>query len=115
MRQGAVGAISWAFLWKAIILVIALLVNAILVGSLFRGSHSLAGYRHLKGQKATLQSEIAAQNAANADISREIRLLQNDGRYVERMIRQRLNYVKEHEIVYLFDGSDANLAGVAEK
>ena len=38
-----------------------------------------------------------------ADLSREIRLLQTDDSYVEKMIRQRLNYVRKNEILYLFD------------
>ena len=41
-------------------------------------------------------------------MSRDIRLLQTDERYVEKMIRQRLHYVHENEVLYLFGDSSEN-------
>ena len=103
---------SWSMLWKTIILVIALIVNVTLGIRLFWGPQSLSTYHQLKKQQAALQAELSMQDVTNAGLSREIRLLQTDGRYVEKMIRQRLNYVKENEILYLFDGGqDATTTG----
>ena len=45
-----------------------------------------------------------------AALSREIRLLKTDPAYVEKVIRQRLNYVRKNEILYLFDKSRENSA-----
>jgi cell division protein FtsB len=104
MTQRATGTGAWGMVWKTIILGLALLVNVTLGIRLFWGSQSLANYHHLKKQQAALQANVDAQDGINAGISREIRLLQSDGRYVEKKIRQRLNYVKENEILYLFDG-----------
>ena len=94
---------AWTFLWKLTILAIALLVNVSLGVRLFWGPQSLANYQYLKQEQARLQKEIDIQDIANAALSREIRLLQADQRYTEKMIRQRLNYVKENETLYLFD------------
>ncbi len=105
---------SWSFLWKLTILAIALLVNVTLGVRLFWGPQSFANYHHLKTEQAQLQEQLEAQDIVNANLSREIRLLQTDERYVEKMIRQRLNYVKENEILYLFDDRrDANTTGGA--
>lgn len=104
MSQRAPTGIPWSLLWKTTILAIALLVNVTLAIRLFWGQQSIATYHHHKKQQAELRVEIAARDAHNAELSREIRLLQTDARYVEKMIRQRLNYVKEDEILYLFDG-----------
>ena len=99
-------------IWKTGILGIALLVNCTLGIRLFWGPQSLSNYHHLKKQQAALQADLAAQDGVNAGLSREIRLLQSDGRYLEKRIRQRLNYVKENEILYLFNGGqDANIMG----
>lgn len=112
MTQRAAGTGSWSMVWKAGILAIALLVNVTLGIRLFWGPQSISSYNHLKKQQAALQAELDTRDVVNAGLSREIRLLQTDGRYVEKMIRQRLNYVKENEILYLFDGGqDANTMG----
>ena len=114
MTQRAAGASPWSMVWKTGILAIALLVNLTLGVRLFWGSQSLSNYHQLKKQQAALQVELNGQDAINAGLSREIRLLQSDGRYVEKKIRQRLNYVKENEILYLFDGGqDATTMGAA--
>ena len=103
---------SWSMVWKTGILAIALLVNCTLGIRLFWGSQSLSNYQQLKRQLAALQGDIAAQDGVNAGLSREIRLLQSDGRYLEKKIRQRLNYVKDSEVVYLFNGGqDVNTMG----
>ena len=59
---------------------------------------------------AELLKERDAFDAVNAGLSREIRLLQSDEKYVEKMIRQRLNFVRSNEILYLFT-EDANARG----
>jgi cell division protein FtsB len=114
MAQRAAGAGSWSLAWKTGILAVALLVNLTLGIRLFWGYQSLSNYHHLKKQQAALQADLALQDMVNAGLSREIRLLQNDGRYLEKKIRQRLNYVKEHEILYLFNGGqNATIMGAA--
>ena len=112
MNQRWADADSWSMVWKTGILAIALLINFTLGIRLFLGPQSLSNYRHLKKQQGALQADLAVQDGMNAALSREIRLLQSDGRYLEKKIRQRLNYVKENEILYLFTGGqDVNTMG----
>ena len=54
-------------------------------------------------KQSELSQELAALNEQRASLSREIRLLKTDPDYVEKVIRQRLNYVRKNEILYLFD------------
>ena len=93
---------SGATLWKMVILLIALTVNAILFSRLVWGPQSLVSYRELASQHADLVGEGDRFDAVSAGLSREIRLLQSDEKYVEKMIRQRLNFVRDNEILYLF-------------
>lgn len=100
--------------WKLVILAIAVCLNITLAVRLIWGPQSVLSYRELRTQQAALETELAAQETHNALLSREIRLLQSDERYVEKIIRQRLNYVKENEILYLFDTGQSAAARGAE-
>ena len=101
---------SKATLWKMLILVLAVTVNIVLVTRLLWGQQSLVSYRELASQYAELLKERDSFDAVNASLSREIRLLQSDEKYVEKMIRQRLNFVRSNEILYLFT-EDSNVRG----
>lgn len=90
-------------LWKTVILITAFIVNATLAWRLVWGPQSVVSFRDLKAQYATLQDEILKYDALNAALTSEIRLLQSDDRYAEKVIRQRLNFVRDNEILYLFD------------
>ena len=43
--------------------------------------------------------EVEQKNIA---LSREIELLNSDNKYIEKVIRNKLNFVKNNEILYLF-------------
>lgn len=92
-----------SFFWKSAILVLALLMNATLAYRLVWGEQSVSAWRALKGLQGQMVAELRELDKRRADLSREIRLLQTDDSYVEKMIRQRLNYVRKNEILYLFD------------
>lgn len=89
--------------WKSAILALALLMNATLAYRLVWGEQSVSVWRALKARQGRLAVELRDLDKRRADLSREIRLLQTDASYVEKMIRQRLNYVRKNEILYLFD------------
>ena len=100
---------SKATLWKVFILILAIIVNVVLASRLL-WPQSLVSYRELASQYAELLKERDGFDVVNAGLSREIRLLQSDDKYVEKMIRQRLNFVRSNEILYLFT-EDANVRG----
>ena len=108
--RSTVNTSSKATLWKVFILILAIIVNVVLASRLLWGPQSLVSYRELASQYAELLKERDAFDAVNAGLSREIRLLQSDEKYAEKMIRQRLNFVRSNEILYLFT-EDANVRG----
>ncbi|MCH5277231.1 MAG: septum formation initiator family protein [Desulfovibrionaceae bacterium] len=92
-----------SFFWKSAILALALFMNLTLAFRLLWGDQSVVAWRALKARLGQMTVELRDLDKRRADLSREIRLLQTDDSYVEKMIRQRLNYVRGNEILYLFD------------
>ena len=94
--------------WRVIVLVAVWGINLIIFCHMIWGSEGLIAYRELKQKHAAIEAEIASIDAESRSLSRDIRLLQADERYVEKMIRQRLHYVHENEVLYLFGDSSEN-------
>lgn len=91
--------------WRVSILLILGIFNLALFGRMIWGPTGLVEYRDLKQQHAALLAEISSLDAQNRALSKDIRLLQSDGQYVEKMIRQRLHYMRDNEVLYLFGSS----------
>ena len=91
--------------WRVSILLILGIFNLALFGRMIWGPTGLVEYRDLKQQHAALLAEINSLDAQNRALSKDIRLLQSDGQYVEKMIRQRLHYMRDNEVLYLFGSS----------
>ena len=99
-------------LWRRILLAVSIGLNAILLYSLIWGDKGAFAYKQLKEQCASLQVKIREYDAMNLALSKEIRLLQSDEKYQEKMIRNRLNFVRDNEILYLFpEESTADSSG----
>lgn len=92
-------------------LVCAGVLDIMLLGRMIWGPTGLVEYQSLKAQYQGLQDKIAQLDETNRSLSRDIRLLQTDQQYVEKIIRQRLHYLRGNEVVYLFAGSDKHEAG----
>ncbi len=99
--------------WRVFILAILGLVNAVLFVRMVWGPTGLLEYRELKQRHAGLVAQIAELDARNLALSKEIRLLRSDSQYVEKMIWQRLHYVRENELLYLFDDAGKQALGAA--
>ena len=87
-----------------ILLGIAILFNAMLLARLLWGAPA---WQTLRDREAELEDRVAVLDSLNAALSQEIRLLQSDSVYVERAIRQRLNFVRDNEILYLFEEQES--------
>ncbi len=87
-----------------ILLGIAVLFNVMLLARLIWGAPA---WQTLREREAELEDRVAVLDSLNAALSQEIRLLQSDPVYVERAIRQRLNFVRDNEILYLFDEQES--------
>lgn len=69
-------------------------------------------YKALSQELSILNARAELLNEKNIQLSREIKLLESDDKYIEQMIRKRLNFIKENEVWYIFPESgkaeDAN-------
>ncbi len=93
---------------RQVALVVSLLLNVVLVYSLVWGEQGVLAYRRLKTFHDRLTTQIAELDEKNILLSQEIRLLQSDDKYVEKVVRNRLNYVRETEILYIFPEQKAH-------
>ncbi|MDR1776871.1 MAG: septum formation initiator family protein [Desulfovibrio sp.] len=89
--------------WRVFILTALSLINICLFGRMIWGPTGLVEYREIKNQHAELQKHLEAMDARNLSLSREIRLLQSDKQYMQKVIRKYLHYVRENEVLYIFD------------
>jgi cell division protein FtsB len=99
--------------WKVFLITALGVLNAVLFYRMIWSPYGIIAYYELRGEHERLESRVQELNKANLALSREILLLRGDNDYVEKMIRRRLHYVKENEILYLFsDARASNRAGV---
>ena len=91
--------------WQRIFVGFSLAINLVLAYALIWGNQGLKAYRNLKEQHQKLEARINDLDVTNLALSREIRLLQSDDKYQEKIIRNRFNFVKDDEILYIFPGA----------
>jgi cell division protein FtsB len=89
---------------RRVVLAVSVLLNLILVYNLIWGQRGAIAYKELRVRCDSLEERIARIGEANLQLGKEIRLLQSDDKYIEKMIRNRLNFVRENEILYIFPG-----------
>jgi cell division protein FtsB len=94
------------------LLVVSVVLNAALLFDLIWGQQGIIEYKKLYEQCRVLEERIAGLETDNILLSREIRLLQSDEKYVEKVIRNRLHFIRDNEIRYIFpDGSGMESSG----
>ena len=81
--------------------VVGLLVLLILGFTIF-GQRGLMSLVRARRQAEVLKTETARIRDENARLTEEIRLLQTDNAYVERLAREELGMVKPGELVFQF-------------
>ncbi len=90
--------------WQRVFLGFSLAINVILLYSLIWGGQGINAYKRLKEQHQVLEARATEMDTRNVALSREIRLLQTDPKYQEKIIRDRFNFVKDNEVLYIFPG-----------
>jgi cell division protein FtsB len=88
-------------MWSKGILGILLMVNVLLVWAIVGGGQGLRPYRRQQAVLSQVQSRLEQVREDNIELSRKIRLLKKDEQYKEQMVRIRLHYVHNNEIMYL--------------
>ena len=99
-------------LFRVSIIVILAIFNIAMFHKMVWGPTGLLDYYSLKDEYNSIKDEIKNCDKKNVMISNEIRLLQNDRRYIESNIRQKLHYVKDNELIYLFEQPSKLTTGV---
>lgn len=88
--------------FRTVLLGMSIFLNLVLFWALIWGGHGWLAYKNLSQEATALQERIESVSSKNLALSREIRLLLSDDKYVEQVIRKRLNFVKNNEIWYVF-------------
>lgn len=88
--------------YRHLLLCASILLNLLLLWALVWGDDGVVAYRALKNELAELSGRADILAEKNLQLSREIKLLESDKKYIEQMIRKRLNFIKENEIWYVF-------------
>ncbi len=98
--------------WRVFLITALGVLNAVLFYRMVWSPYGILAYLQLREEHTQLESQVEALDKENLALSREILLLRSDDGYVEKMIRRRLHYVKENEILYLFsDAQSSSKAG----
>lgn len=97
-----------SFLVKCVILGICICFALLGFSTVFIGDQSIYAWQRSQDLLAGINKEIRGIDRKNAALSTEIRLLKNDPSYLEKIIRQQLNYVKGSEVIYIFEDDRIN-------
>lgn len=86
---------------RKVLFFILLGLNLFLVYNLFLGQPGFKDYLHRRELKMDLQQELKQVQEQNRQLSKKIRLLQDDSLYLEKIVRSELHFVQEDEILYV--------------
>lgn len=98
---------------KKILLAVLVFVNIFLLFRLIWSEHGIFTYLNMRNRAARLESQLQDMDAKGLELSKEIRRLKSDRSYQELIIRDRMNYVKENEVLYIFSGRGDEPQGAA--
>ncbi|WP_243546598.1 FtsB family cell division protein [Pseudodesulfovibrio tunisiensis] len=87
---------------RGILLAFLVLLNLFLVVRLMWTDQGVFAYLELKNRYEVLHQRLENVDAGNMDLSLEIRRLKTDRAYQEKVIRERMNFIKKDEILYIF-------------
>ncbi|WP_432736348.1 FtsB family cell division protein [Maridesulfovibrio sp. FT414] len=87
---------------RRVLLGLLVIINLVLLIRLGLSEQGLFGYLELDEKVNELEKKIQAADNRTMELSLEIRRLKTDRAYQEKIIRSRMNYVKENEILYIF-------------
>ena len=85
-----------------VLVALLVVVNLFLLFRMIWSDQGVFAYLELKNRYEVLQSKIDTVDSKSLDLSQEIRRLKSDKAYQEKIIRERMNFVKQDEILYIF-------------
>ncbi|MFO7875244.1 MAG: septum formation initiator family protein [Desulfovermiculus sp.] len=84
-----------------LILILLLAVNILLAWTILWGDRGIQPYRQQQQVLEEAESRLGQVREDNIELSRKVRLLKNNKAYLEQMIRTRLHYVQNNEVMYI--------------
>ena len=100
--------------WRKAFFVFLIVLNLLLLGRLIWSEQGIFAYLDMKARAANLEQQLGDLNAKLEELSGEIRRLQKDRAYQEKAVRDRMNYVKDGEILYIFPEDEQPTAGAKD-
>lgn len=91
--------------WKRFFLGLLIALNLFLGYRLFFDEQGFFAYRELERKFTALQDRVRELDERNLRLSREIRLLQSDTAYIEKVAREKMQFLRDDEILYMFSGT----------
>jgi len=89
---------------RRILLGLLIAVNVVLLFRLIWSDHGVIAFMNMRNRSVKLENQLRDVDAKSLELSNEIRRLKTDRAYQEMVIRDRMNYVKENEVLYIFSG-----------
>ncbi|MBI9080638.1 MAG: septum formation initiator family protein [Pseudodesulfovibrio sp.] len=96
---------------RIVLVALFVIINLFLLFRLIWSDQGVFAYLELKSRYEVLQSRIDTVDSDNLDMSQEIRRLKSDKAYQEKIVRERMNFVKQDEILYIFPDESAKTRG----
>jgi cell division protein FtsB len=89
---------------RRILLGLLIAVNVVLLFRLIWSDHGVIAFMNMRSRSVKLENQLREVDSKSLELSNEIRRLKTDRAYQEMVIRDRMNYVKENEVLYIFSG-----------
>jgi cell division protein FtsB len=96
---------------RLVLIALLLAINLILLFRLVWSDQGVFAYLELKERYDALSRKVEAVDAESLDLSQEIRKLKSDRGYQEKVVRERMNFVKKDELLYIFPDENAKPGG----
>ncbi|MEZ7196571.1 FtsB family cell division protein [Pseudodesulfovibrio karagichevae] len=87
---------------RLIFVALLVAINLFLLTRLIWSDQGVFAYLELKNRYEVLRQKIETVDARSLDLSQEIRKLKSDKGYQEKVIREKMNFVKKDELLYIF-------------
>lgn len=96
---------------RLILIALLLVINLFLLFRLVWSEQGVFAYLELKERYDALSLKVQAVDDESLDLSQEIRKLKADRGYQEKVVRERMNFVKKDELLYIFPDEKAKPGG----
>lgn len=87
---------------KRFFLFLFLFINLLLIYQIIFSQNNIFLYLKIKKDFNKLSQQVDLFNKKNILLSQEIEKLKSDKKYLEKVIKEKLNYIKPGEVLYLF-------------